>query len=236
MDYNSCISKCMHLEKKAISFIGKHDKIFEEINGQVNDFKYGKGGCLIHRGYFCPSPIRDVIIGNAKRGRLLRQHRSTDIIDYKYGFDSNKMLRMIVYIQKRKNEFVFYDNSTELSVVYDKNNNVAQVSECIYAFGKIISYAMGLFDEYTKRIREFYCENYIYSLDGISKADICTLYPKLDLDMFSANTYYSHQVFHFEHDIDGYLSSYSESIFDENQGVFLRNQSHKNEVSVKRKV
>ncbi|XEC94050.1 hypothetical protein AB6A23_22320 [Paenibacillus tarimensis] len=34
---------------------------------------YSKGGEVIHRGFYCPSPVMDIIIGGMKRGRLFKK-------------------------------------------------------------------------------------------------------------------------------------------------------------------
>ncbi len=36
----------------------------------------GLGGELMHRGYYCPSLIEDVVVGNTKRGRISKRTTS----------------------------------------------------------------------------------------------------------------------------------------------------------------
>lgn len=36
-------------------------------------FEYAKGGESIHRGYYCPSLVYDLVVGNVKRGRLYKR-------------------------------------------------------------------------------------------------------------------------------------------------------------------
>ncbi|MEH6949139.1 hypothetical protein V7068_19130, partial [Bacillus sp. JJ634] len=61
----------------------------------ITKFEYLKGGETIHRGYYCPSPILDLIVGNAKRGRLLKRKPDFGKFTYEYGFDiDNRMIRV----------------------------------------------------------------------------------------------------------------------------------------------
>ena len=48
-------------------------RILEEMSREVLRKEYSVGGEVMHRGYYCPNPIGDIIIDNAKRGRLLKR-------------------------------------------------------------------------------------------------------------------------------------------------------------------
>lgn len=51
------------------------------------------GARYLHRGYYCPSPFRDILISNARRGRLLKRPTSRSTPSHRYFFDSdNKMM------------------------------------------------------------------------------------------------------------------------------------------------
>jgi ferredoxin-thioredoxin reductase catalytic subunit len=77
---------------------------------EVARFEYSKGGETIHRGYHCPSLVLDLIVGNAKRGRLLKRKPEFGKYSYEYGFDiENRLIRV-----RGVNEFTSPDSVRSL--------------------------------------------------------------------------------------------------------------------------
>ena len=69
-------------------------EIYEEGLRQVVRRQYARGGCTLQRGYYCPSPVLDIIAGNKDRGRLLKK-LSGKQPDYMYGFNEAGELLII---------------------------------------------------------------------------------------------------------------------------------------------
>lgn len=55
-----------------------YDKLFDYAQSAICSTEYGRGGEFFHRGYYCPSPILDIIVGNANRGKLIKCSRKTN--------------------------------------------------------------------------------------------------------------------------------------------------------------
>lgn len=54
-------------------------------------YQYTIGGETLHRGYYCPSLIKDIVIGNCNRGRLVRNTKKAKKITYEYGICDNQL-------------------------------------------------------------------------------------------------------------------------------------------------
>lgn len=56
---------------------------------QAAAWQYARGGGVLHRGWYCPSPVYDMVIGSADRGRLLKNpSRCKTPPDFAYGLDA----------------------------------------------------------------------------------------------------------------------------------------------------
>ena len=81
----------LHLKKKLDYYIlNKKDEIrFIDCNEYDNDCTLFSSGSSLHRGYFCPNPIADIICGNVNRGVLLKNVASAKSkITHKYKFNN----------------------------------------------------------------------------------------------------------------------------------------------------
>ena len=56
--------------------------------------EYSKGGESTHRGYYCPSPVIDLLIGNVSRGRLLKRRPAVNY-DYIYCLNEARQIIMV---------------------------------------------------------------------------------------------------------------------------------------------
>ena len=58
-----------------MSFLEKdnYQNVFDQIDKTVVRREQSSGGECMHRGYYCPSIIEDIVIGNIKRGRLIKK-------------------------------------------------------------------------------------------------------------------------------------------------------------------
>ena len=62
-----------------------------EILGSAVRFEYAAAGD-IHRGFYCPSPVLDIVIGNVHRGRILKRVTARSKISHRFGFDAGNTL------------------------------------------------------------------------------------------------------------------------------------------------
>ena len=119
-----------------------HD--LEEKRGKIAEIQYARGCLLPHRGYFCPSLIQDIVIGNARRGRLIRHPRKESIPEYTYGFD---LAGKLICVETEFNfEWIFYEaNRRQVGLTFFKRNaSIDEVSVCQYDDqGRLLSYLYG---------------------------------------------------------------------------------------------
>lgn len=105
------------------------DKYAELLNATERkplDVKYARGGEILHRGYFCPSPVFDIVIGGASRGRLLKTQKSAATADYCYFFKKDKLVRVDSYAVFEgkgrvlySREFIQRDGNIEVALLYE---------------------------------------------------------------------------------------------------------------------
>ena len=211
-------------------------KIYFEYKDSCSDFikqakeksvyqKYGFGGELLHRGYFCPSLVQDLILGNANRGRILNNPStkiSTKPYTYKFGFDAKNKL---TYIENDMYfEFINYKSQLEIGVQVDKTMEINTLSICSYNGKQLGDYVFCLCNPFDDSILQITKEQYTYNED------------ELLVDMFlwcSKVKQHSQIVFSVE---NGYLTSYTVRELDENDRLIGYSEGYRYKVAHKRKL
>lgn len=96
-----------HCSKQLLSY-------FTEIEKRVVKKEFSRGGECLHRGFYCPSPVLDIVIGDCKRGKLIKNPRKTP--DFEYWFDADNK----VTLAKRPDIPKDFDNSViEYELIYN---------------------------------------------------------------------------------------------------------------------
>ena len=134
-----------------------------EAESKVSYEQYGQGGLVLHRGFYCPSLIYDVVVGNCNRGRLRKI--APDNPDYIYGFNSTHQLVTVKKIDSCsiEREFVFTDGQTEIGIGSPNNYNTSfTISECKYDGNRLLSYAFGFSSSLFPHLVELREEQYTY--------------------------------------------------------------------------
>ncbi len=137
-----------------------YEQKFKEFSKNVVRKEYSVGGNCIHRGYFCPSLIYDIVIGGVNRGKLLKRVQKNSKPTYEYGFDSSDNL--ITVKSSRYSEFVVRTGNIEYGISFDNFNELHNLTECTYNEGKLTKLLIAYYDCYQKKIKEYYEENYEY--------------------------------------------------------------------------
>lgn len=132
------------------SYRDKYADLEHSISPKAIRKKYGTGG-IIHRAYYCPSQIIDIVIGGAKRGRMSndpsREERSKTV----FFFDSDNRLTQVDefgFFPERvlcRREFLWYQDNYTMACTYNMNlaalPKICQASICQYdPDGKILQY------------------------------------------------------------------------------------------------
>jgi hypothetical protein len=195
--------ECERISKIAIEYSLVCDDIYEELNSNVTRYEYSTGGKTIHRGYYCPSPVLDIIVGGCNRGKLLKRLTSKSKPTYKYGFNDQNQLIISNYIHLNLNEIIIHKKNSTTGIVFSKDFGINTISECVYHDGRIASYICCLYFADEKSVTEYKKEEYGYSSNGLEYVDTYTFLNSKDTPILSRDRY------QFMHDSNGYLSQYN---------------------------
>lgn len=161
---------------KDVNLAMAYDKLMEEIEdckvnpdiekeldwfcSKVAYKQYGIGGECLHRGYYCPSKIYDIVVGNISRGRITKQEPVDSLPPFTFGFDSQN--KLILVKQPDSSELIYYKDQSEIGISVSNEMKIQSLSKCHFCEGKLYSYSFCLFDPYTRRIVELTKEKYAY--------------------------------------------------------------------------
>ncbi len=140
-----------------------------------NDFQMqcSQGGLLVTRGYYCPSLVEEILISNARRGKLLG-NRTKKRADYQYYFDKEKL----VLVQKNldsetcRYEWINRVGDTEISL-YMEEDDVRRIIISKYDGDKVIENTF--LTIFFSKCFDMVLENYSYKenkLDSVIRKDI----------------------------------------------------------------
>ena len=154
-------------------FETQYDTLVVQFQRRIATQEYGKGGGMLHRGFYCPSPVEEIIFGNTKRGSKTKRRPAQ--FEYTYSFDdSGRLIAVDHYSESRlsNREFLFYEGQTARAVAFRLNPilqeaSLASATICRYSSSnKIISYLRGLC--MPSEISEIYLETFLYdSVSGL---------------------------------------------------------------------
>lgn len=180
--------------------------LYDNLSTQVNKKEYAIKGEYLVRGYYCPSPIKDIIVGNTPRGRILKRITSVSKPTYEYGFDAGDNLILVKYIHldifdKSNYEIILHEDNSVIGILFTldgkENTEIIAINESKYDNkNRIISFVNGYFDK-----SDFYeIEQEIYSYDefGLKTTELCSC-------VESEHTY---ELYTFYHNSEGELNEY----------------------------
>ena len=172
-------------------------------------------GATLHRGYYHPSPVYDLLVGNEKRGGLRTKPTRSKNISHRYFFDkSNKLVCIECFYQERISytEYLCYDGNRILGFTIDCNGFLAAVSEEIYEGNRMVLFS--LMNCYF--INEHYVcfqyreEHYYYNTVGLRQFRYIYLIP--------ASGYLVDNMYQLEQE-DGFLTSYQQIDVEQSGGM-----------------
>lgn len=208
-------------EKEIIETAKRFSKLFEQYAKTYKntfDSEYDKAMSTVVReelssgsdmtlGYYCPSPVEDLIIGNVHRGKILKRITKRSKPDTRYGFREDGKMAVFVdlppegYTDYDVRGFVLYDKSTVTYICFRKSEEgtepewMAQTEHDVQ--GRIVCYTFGSFIKF--QCAEIEQEIYTYSNEGMNKV---LMWNYLSESCIS-------QMYHrLHHDTDGYLTSF----------------------------
>lgn len=169
-------------------YLYSYDELRKKALAETCYTEYSKGGEGTHRGYYCPSPVIDLVIGNVSRGRLLKRRPAANY-DYIYYLNEARQIIMVDDFATWENgsktlytrEFVFHGENIETSVEYKLDSFLGYIhmysaSLCDYDAGKLRTYKRLIMDTYCRDDGSFYtdkdsflfqAEDYEYDESGL---------------------------------------------------------------------
>jgi len=189
------------LNKLIKYYSSRYEELYKEISANVVREEYSVKGEIIHRGYYCPSLIQDIVIGNSNRGKILKRKTSRSHLTYKYGFDSEDRLVVVEQLDGGSIEVIVHKGDKTVGLSFDLEGCIESLAECIYQNGKISSYVFAVAWA-GKGECEYRREDYNYSADGLEYVDM------FDFLGGVGGPILNHERYLFRHDEEGYLSQY----------------------------
>lgn len=195
--------------------------------------EYSNNESGMYRGYYCPSPVDDLIIGGCRRGKLLKRITKRTNPDREYLFDSNNRLVAVNSLLDWKavhTEVLIYEDNLVTGIDIDNyDNSVSEISECTYdSDNKIKSFLTASISSnktIKTTIEEIELEKYSYDKSGLNEVEIISYYKsckaikniikksfednlalETKLDLPNCDTSYERYIFH--HDNDGFIDKY----------------------------
>ncbi len=201
--------ECIRFTKIAKKYLPIFKDLYYELISKVVRKELSSGGELCPRGYYCPSPILDIIIGNTGgRGRLLKRTTSRSKPTFEYCFDNSDKMILINYLYSNCAEILEYKEDSAIGVSFSNSENkLTQIMECKYdENSRIVSLMIARSSFNDCNINEIEKEIYTYDENGLEVAEVFNYF----------NGILNYDKFRFMHDEEGYLTEYkSETSFCE---------------------
>jgi len=196
---------------------GKYNNSMEELiavaKSKAIRTEYSTQSKFLHRGYYCPSPIYDLVIGNSRRGELTNNPNATEY--YQYNFDSNNaMVSAEQYatiptgLNAQTIEFIFREGNTEYGLTFDNyagqyaKKEISYLVKAEYLSGELISYSGCLHNSHiSEDMTTLHHEDYFYTEGRLSKADVY-------INVCPAFNSYDKNVYIFRYDDSGKIYEY----------------------------
>ena len=140
--YNLCLERSNSLLSQGLQFFDEKQPEFYRSIGIYRE-EFASNSRYMHRGFYCPSPIRHLLVDNARRGKLLKRSTKRSVITHRFLFDKQNRLFLVerYHSNNRKNtEFLVYTNNAITGFTFDSFGSLVGLSEEIYENGLIQQY------------------------------------------------------------------------------------------------
>lgn len=144
--FKSIISEFCGLGEK---YRNSYEELKEKVNNNAFSSEYCSQSKCLHRGFYCPSPIIDIIVGGSKRGKLIKKTIKSSKDYYEYIFnESHKLILSKQFMSGDFDfspyitEFVIYENNIEYGLSFHNGwNEITYISKSVYINNLIQSYS-----------------------------------------------------------------------------------------------
>ncbi len=170
--FNICIEKQNALVKMAVRFA--KEKKYEDYRHMKIVKQEVATNSTLHRGYYCPSPIIDLVMGGVTRGKILKRPTKRSHISYRYFFNSESKLAYIqnygARVDLTATEYIIHDEGCIYGITLLDGVPCA-VSEERYERQRIISYTHISF-ACRKKDEDFLVTNKLISFEKYAYDDL----------------------------------------------------------------
>ena len=141
-EYQTLCEKCQSVKAqlltKGMEYLQCISSVEDIIRAKVKVFEYAAGG-NIHRGYYCPSPVMDLLIGNKSRGRKVSE--SAKKVRYRYAYDDDGKMLFVEHLQGANSvEYLFSQDDVRYGITVSIQNELVSISEEVFKNGVIERY------------------------------------------------------------------------------------------------
>lgn len=225
--FESYEAECGRLAQKAKAYEKDYKQLYMELKGKITRYEFASGGQGLHRGFYCPSPILDIITGNLSKGKLLKTLTAKSKPTYTFGFDQQNAL--VIVENGLEKEIILHKEKLETGIKFSDSLAISAITECVYQNGKICAYLVGSYDSINRRVVNSYQETYTYLNDLLS------IVKTTQFESFMRPPILKQEEYHFQQDSAGFLSSYTVTEFDRGEIKKSVWEGHSFKVNIKRK-
>lgn len=170
-------AECARLEAIARNLYARREELQAHCDAATVHKEYASGSTL-HRGFYCPSPTYDIIVGNTKRGKLSKRLPVISRHSHEYGFDANGKLLYCKWLFKGQLayiEYLVYGDNTVHGITVDKDGRISTIAEETYTQEKLRQFLRCLCSPTIDGFccLEIDCESYEYDSEGLCS---CTMH------------------------------------------------------------
>lgn len=133
-------NECRRLEQIAAQWANGEQELLKDALSRTVRQEFASGSDM-HRGYFCPSPVQDLLIGNTHRGRLLKRLTTRSKPSHEYGMDdAGRLLWCTIHDgdMTYDTEYLIYEANRILGIQFQADGVLSCITEEIYQEGKLV--------------------------------------------------------------------------------------------------
>lgn len=140
---------CLHYQAEsqrlialAQGFLSENKELLTDMEQQAIRREYASGSDL-HRGFYCPCPVFELIVGNSHRGKLLKRLTSRSRPTHEYGFDADGRLLWAKRFHEGNpvfTEFLQYREDRRYGFTLDASQELRTVTEEVFREGHLTRY------------------------------------------------------------------------------------------------
>ena len=204
--YGQITESCLELFRRYMQKgLHAHARLNNALSSlQISREEFALQSRYIHRGFYCPSPDLEYIVGNMRRGKIAERITSAKRLTNRYLFDKDGTLIAAETFYPNgstKIEHIFYEDNIVYGVSYNAIDNALEISVEQYADNKIIAYlwagcSYSPYKESISSVQMIY-ETYRYPSNTLLETDF------YNIDIINGDTFCKHYRYRFILDRNG---------------------------------